>query len=49
MTLSDRTLVPVGVGLALFVALLVGNRGQGASGFFGSETDSETDAEPETA
>ncbi|WP_084510098.1 TRAP transporter permease [Haloplanus natans] len=38
-----------GVGLALFVALLLGNRGQGASGFFGSETDSETDAEPETA
>jgi TRAP transporter 4TM/12TM fusion protein len=34
-----------GVGLALFVALLLGNRGQGASGFFGSETD----ADPETA
>jgi TRAP transporter 4TM/12TM fusion protein len=33
-----------GVGLALFVALLLGNRGQGASGFFGSETE----AEPET-
>jgi hypothetical protein len=41
----DLRIVPVGVGLAL----LLGNRGQGASGFFGSETDSETDAEPETA
>jgi TRAP-type uncharacterized transport system fused permease subunit len=36
-----------GVGLALFVALLLGNRGQGASGFFGSET--EADGDPETA
>jgi len=36
-----------GVGLALFVALLLGNRGQGASGFFGSTSESE--AEVETA
>ena len=35
-----------GVGLALFVALLLGNRGQGASGFFGS---SEAESSPETA
>jgi len=36
-----------GVGLALFVALMLGNRGQGASGFFGTDSDAETS--PETA
>ncbi|AZH27006.1 TRAP transporter permease [Haloplanus aerogenes] len=36
-----------GVGLALFVALMLGNRGQGASGFFRSESDAESS--PETA
>jgi TRAP transporter 4TM/12TM fusion protein len=32
-----------GVGLALFVALLLGNRGQGASGFLRSEGDTEAE------
>jgi TRAP transporter 4TM/12TM fusion protein len=36
------------VGLALFVALLLGNRGQGASGFF-SFGSSDADTDPETA
>jgi len=36
-----------GIGLALFVALILGNRGQGASGFFRSGSESE--AGPETA
>ena len=37
-----------GVGLALFVALLLGNRGQGASGFFGTDTGADADADAET-
>jgi len=37
--------VALAIDLAPLLALLLGNRGRGASGFFGSETDTE----PETA
>jgi hypothetical protein len=37
-----------GIGLARFVALVLGNRGQGASGFF-SSGETEAESGPETA